>query len=287
MNELIDEKNNPKMTLESIILRYSSRGMNILAKHLPVDYCMVAAKALLQKKHGRVLLCTGFHCFDAGETDGPIGTLFLAKALREIGFCPVIMIDEYSVSYFDEETSFPQIVFVDSQNILYVPSNDCEDDRNFNFDAMIAVERCGRAEDGKYYNMKGIDISSHTPSVDDLFINNNSCLTIGIGDGGNEIGMGNCAEIIQKELLLNPSSVKTDYLIVSTVSNWGAYGLIAALSKLTGKNLLPKINDVEKYLCYIVDLGAVDGVKGPFNYSVDGFDINVEKEILEDITKLI
>ena len=56
-------------------------------------------------------------------------------------------------------------------------------------------------------------------------------VTIGIGDGGNEIGMGKIPhETIVKNIPngdLIHCRVPTDHLIVAGVSNWGAYALAA------------------------------------------------------------
>ncbi len=261
-------------SVESVILQHSSRGMDILRRYMPADYCMKAAEDLLRQPRGKVLVCTGFYCFGTGETDGPVGTYFLAKALKELGYSPVIVTDMYSMRYFVADPSY-QLIEYDNETLEGI--GDCV--------AMISVERCGRAADGRYYNMKGVDISQFTPGIDDLFINSR-CLTIGIGDGGNEIGMGNLEDIIREKLDIIPSSVKVDSLIIATVSNWGAYGFIAALGKLTGKCLLPSSGDVVKYLEYIVILGAVDGIKGEGHCSVDGFNPEVEREIIDALSSI-
>jgi len=33
----------------------------------------------------------------------------------------------------------------------------------------VAIERCGRAADGNYYNMRGVNIRHLVDSIDDLF----------------------------------------------------------------------------------------------------------------------
>ncbi len=276
-------------TIESIILQHSSRGMDILRRYMPADYCMKAAEDLLRQQRGKVLICTGFYCFGTGETDGPVGTYFLAKALKELGYSPVIVTDMYSMRYFIAEPDY-QLIGYDNESFEYIEGyNSYADMRNRSYTedcvAMISIERCGRASDGRYYNMKGVDISRFTSGIDDLFIRSN-CLTIGIGDGGNEIGMGNLEDIIREEINIIPSSVKVDDLIIATVSNWGAYGFMAALGKLTGKRLLPSSDDVREYLRYIVILGAVDGIKGEGHYSVDGFGPEVDEEIIDALSSI-
>ena len=60
---------------ESIILRHSGRGMNLLREYLPEDYCAEAAKEILSWPKGIVFLTTGFYVAGFAETDGPAGTI--------------------------------------------------------------------------------------------------------------------------------------------------------------------------------------------------------------------
>ncbi|NPT61957.1 DUF4392 domain-containing protein [Paraburkholderia sp. 5N] len=56
--------------------------------------------------------------------------------------------------------------------------------------------------------------------------------TIGVGDGGNEIGMSVLPyEIVRDDIpngSLIASTTPTDHLIVAVVSNWGGWGLLLA-----------------------------------------------------------
>jgi hypothetical protein len=58
--------------------------------------------------------------------------------------------------------------------------------------------------------------------------------TIGIGDGGNEIGMGSLPKEIIESGIPNgeviAAATPVDSLIVAGVSNWGGYGLLAAMA---------------------------------------------------------
>jgi hypothetical protein len=87
------------------------------------------------------------------------------------------------------------------------------------------------------HNMRGICLDDHTAPLHRLFElagDRQFPRTIGIGDGGNEIGMGN---IRWQELRLRlnnapaaiiPCRVRTDWTIVAGVSNWGGMALAAA-----------------------------------------------------------
>lgn len=264
------------LTIEESILRHSGRGMDILYEYSEKNYCTTAGEALLSLRKDSVIgICTGFYCYGSGETDGPIGTHFLAKALKQIGFVPIVITDSHSSIYFDEETDYKTLNY-DTQ-IHEIPDD---------FSALIAIERCGRADDGNYYNMKGKNINETTARIDNLFIGAR-CLTIGIGDGGNEIGMGNMKDIISQKINIIPSVITTTHLIISTVSNWGAYGLIAAISKITNTNLLPTFGEVKDFLEKIVNHNAVDGTTGLHTHTVDGFDIKEDETIITELSKII
>ena len=264
--------------IETIISNYQHRGLEPLLQIMPTDYCTIAAEAIMELPGKTILICTGFYSYGFGETDGPIGSFFLYAALKKLGFEPVIITDSYNEVFFKQYQLNYELYnhTTYAKNILnkYQPS------------AIIAVERCGRAADGTYYSMKGKNISAFVSSMDDLFIQAN-CLTIGIGDGGNEIGMGKYYEELSATIPLIRSIIQTDYLITATVSNWGAYGLLAALSCITKINVLPSFMEVEEYLKFIVENGATDGFLGAKHLSVDGFDLSVEKEIIELLKNVI
>ncbi|MBO6210789.1 MAG: DUF4392 domain-containing protein, partial [Schwartzia sp.] len=212
--------------IEDIILRHSQRGMTKLRPHMEADYCRQAAEEICSWKRGVVLLTTGFYVAGYPETDGPTGTAVLASVLRDMGFRPVIVTEPENAELFrirDFEVATAEVgVDVDffRQMIFeYHPVG------------MISVERCGLNAENDYANMRGISISEHNAPTDILFqiAHEYDIRTVGVGDGGNEIGMGNVADIIKQELSLVPCVVKVDYLVIASVSNWGAYGLAAYL----------------------------------------------------------
>ena len=143
---------------------------------------------------------------------------------------------------------------------------------------LIAIERVGPSKkDGRCYTMRGRDVTADTHSVDPLF-DSYSVTTIGIGDGGNEIGMGKIPhETIVKNIPngdLIHCRVSTDYLIVAGVSNWGAYALAAGVALLRGVDLPDELFDPDReraILQTMVDAGPlVDGVTGQQTATVDG-----------------
>ena len=95
--------------------------------------------------------------------------------------------------------------------------------KEVNPSVIIAIERCGWTDDGMYRNMRGRDITPHNARIDHIF--SGSTPSVGVGDGGNEIGMGNLAEEVPKieTLVRLPCVTTVDKLILASVSNWGGY----------------------------------------------------------------
>ena len=152
---------------------------------------------------------------------------------------------------------------------------------------MISIERCGRNKYGTYANMRGEDIGAFTAPIDEMFIKYQGIIpTIGVGDGGNEIGMGKIAGPISRKLSLEPCVVPVDIFVIASVSNWGAYGIVAALARLCRMELVPKFEWVETFIKKTVNIGSVDGITGWQSISVDGKNMRTEYEILHALRKI-
>ena len=90
-------------TIEDIVLRYSERGMKDIRPYVSTDCCHKAAKEILSWERGNVFLTTGFYVAGYAETDGPVGTLTLALALKKLGFSPIMLTDSYCEGFFEEQ----------------------------------------------------------------------------------------------------------------------------------------------------------------------------------------
>ena len=268
-------------TMEDIILQYSRRGMDLLRRELPQDFCRKAARAVWSWPRGTVLLATGFYVAGHAETDGPSGTLVLARALKQIGFRPVVVTDAFCRGFFEPEGI--EVIYMDANAGERSARRILEKYRPV---GMISVERCGENVRGDYANMRGVSIRSNTAPVDLLFdLARGTVPTVGIGDGGNEIGMGNVKKAISEKLSLVPCRTETDHLIIATVSNWGAYGLAAELSGLAYEDLLMSAGELRAFLTRTVAMGSVDGMSGRPVLRVDGFPVEMEESILEELRR--
>ncbi|MBI4199626.1 MAG: DUF4392 domain-containing protein [Chloroflexi bacterium] len=274
--------------IEDIILDRDRRGIAQLRAHLPDDFCDQAAGLILERP-GRVLIGTGFYILGAGapETDGPPGALFLGQALQALGYSVTYVTDRYSAFLFqglaspDSVVEFPVVDDEASERYARLllarlkPS------------VVVAIERCGMTASRRYLNMRGVDITEYTARLDSLVLHHKA--TIGIGDGGNEIGMGNLAEHIPlvPSLPREPNTTRVSHLVIASVSNWGAYGLAAALSLRQAQNLLPAPEREEEVIRHMVDRGAVDGIEVRPVYGVDGFSLEENRETLERLHALL
>ena len=277
------------MLIEDIILENDKRGISDLRSLLHDDFCLEAADQILAN-HGPVVITTGFYILNAQapETDGPPGALAIGNALEKLGYDVHFVTDHQTVMLLRD-------ICPRSANIIEFPITSYQKSilfcKNLISDLsptlLISIERCAADAEGIYRNMRDLDISDHTAKIDLLFEMHNR--TIGIGDGGNEIGMGNIQTGIENSATLvnYPVTSETSKLVISSVSNWGGLGLVAALSIKTGRNLLPSESEHAKSITSIVDLGAVDGVSGSKDYLVDGFSVHDNLKVLSKLNDFV
>lgn len=272
-------------TIEDIILSNDRRGISSLRSHLPSNFCENAARLILENK-GTVFITTGFYILNCGvpETDGPPGAMAIYKALEKLGCNVYIVTDEFSAPLM-------QGLIDDKNKVLIFPIIDFPTSERYarqlldkhKPSLLISVERCGVTKYSRYLNMRGKDISNFNAKIDYLFEMHDK--SIGIGDGGNEIGMGNLAEVIPtiQGLPGEPCITEVKSLIIASVSNWGGYGLVAAVSILAEKNLLLSIDEDRAIIERTADLGAVDGMKEKQIAGVDGFSLDENSQILSQL----
>ena len=265
--------------IENLLVARNPRGMQTLQAALVPGYYLRAAQ-LLQSATGRVLIGTGFPVAGTYETDGPVGAIALYRTLETLGAEPILvcgapLADAIANDYRVHKISLgePAVSRVEAQNALqqYQPS------------LVISIERPGMAADGKYYNMRGEDISPACASFD-YFLSTASCPTIGIGDGGNEIGMGNVAKTLE-QLSIIPSATCCDELVIADVSNWAAQGLIAMLSVLRQQDMLLGWDNLA-ILQYLSGRGSVDGVTRENRLTEDGLSADISEKLINDLRKL-
>ena len=220
-------------------------------------------------KASRIVIVTGFYIKQAGapETDGPPGAVVLGRAAARTGKSVTLVTDSRNCSCLtacSRRVNGPVVISADGYE--EIPSN---------MDLLVFIERPGHAPDGRYYDMKGTDISDVVAPLDRA---SDAALkmgvpVLGIGDGGNETGMGLLYDALAERLPRYASFlsiVSATVCLPVDVSNWGAYALSAVLSAFYRRWLGLDDGEEGAMLEAIVDAGAVDGFTGRPSQSVDG-----------------
>ena len=267
-----------------------------------------ACRSIAEHPSPRVGIVTGFMIPTVepptGETDGPPGAIFLAQAFTGLGI-PCTLFSDAS-GYGAVRAGLKFLNLSQTATLIDLPMNL---DRSVVLHSMrpvthlIAIERSGPSYDfdaippdhrGRNHTMRGRDITHLTAPAHLLFENHREYVTIGIGDGGNEIGMGKvpyptvCRNIPNGELIA--CRVATDHLIVAGVSNWGAWALAAGVMMMKGAvdaSLFDPQREL-KLLDHLVEHGPlVDGVTGQRTSTVDGLSFADYVKPLEQIGRLV
>ena len=249
-----------------------------------------ACRSMLDRHEVALEVFTGFFVPTASppafETDGPLGSVFLMRALTGIVVQIAIGSPEPCSKAMESGLSaaeFKGFVVVPISGGNFRPSSCIQSGTEwpgYEGTHLVAVEHAGRAIDGRSYSMRGRDITAETRTIDCDFLKapRHGLVTIGIGDGGNEIGMGKIPhETIVKNIPngdLIHCRVPTDHLIVAGVSNWGAYALAAGLFVLLDRKPPAGLFDPDRELsileAMVRDGPLVDGVTGRQTATVDG-----------------
>jgi hypothetical protein len=258
-----------------------------------------AARALSRAR--TVLIVTGFIVADGmPETDGPPGAAVLGRALRRLGArvrytsdaatLPTLSAALDALDEPDDAFAYPDGAAAATEVLARErPTH------------LVAIERPGRGRKGDYLNMRGLSVAQWNRPIDQMFLRGRPTprasrsrpstsrsgpaplATIGVGDGGNEIGMGNVRALLMRQGSLMAriaSAVRVDHLVVAGVSNWGAYGIVAQLGRLTGQALLHTPDDERRLIAACVDAGAVDGVTRERTRTVDRMDADTHAAIV-------
>ncbi|WP_297507230.1 glutamate cyclase domain-containing protein [Thermococcus sp.] len=229
---------------------------------------------MLLNNFKRVLIVTGFPIppADIPETDGPPGALAVALAVEKLGGRADIL-------------TYPEI----RGALTEFWDSFVERPRISEYSLVIAIETPGKSSDGMHYSMSGLEIKREALDGVVLEARRRGIPTIGIGDGGNEAGMGKVRELVVRYIPQGEkiaSVVETDELITSAVSNWGAYGLVAEASMLTGENLLGDFDEVG-IVKALAEAGIIDGVTKRADVSVDGIDMEVHSMIMKFLKAIV
>lgn len=271
--------------------------------------CMDAAmllKSRLEGKRSPALIVTGFpQGGGVPETDGPIGAALLARALfLAFNVESVIVVDEGHEEMmkatcvgagliplpFPSDGVIRPIQFARPVYIRTVPVDPvasrslCDTLLDVTRPAVaVSIERPGANDRGLYSGFGGRSLDGMVADLDYLV---HACRArnvpfIGVGDGGNELGMGLLADDLKS---IYPKAVDAgtgrggvaavacvDHVVVSSVSNWAVTGMIAALSAVIENPLIFHDLEVEKRCIErCCASGCVDGITSSPDHIIDG-----------------
>lgn len=262
-----------------------------LAQAAPAPDFNALTDTLLSAK--RAVILTGFpvDCGGVfrGETDGPGGAANLAHALKAVG-CDVTLLSDC--------VSLPQVraaadCLVPGAEVVCLPEKGTAAFAESLLTRLrpthfFTIERPGKGADGHFHNMRGGVIDSMVTDTDFLLPLSRrlGAVSISIGDGGNELGMGALRAVIEAQVPHGArlAAMETaNFTLVSGVSNWWGWGAAAVLSAATGRWLLPSPEEEFYLLSAVVEAGGVDGCTHEAALSVDAQSLSAHQRLLSRI----
>lgn len=289
---------------------------------------LVAAERLRERVQpgDAVIIATGctYPGFElvVGEPDGPMGSASLARALAlGLQAKPLIVAEECLVDGVRSAVRAAGLntITVDhlmrlspelnrSASVLSFPVDDDEAIREsrrlldmLHPSAVVAIEKLGPNERGVYHMVKGHDASAFQAKAARLFeaARLRGLLTIGVGDRGNEIGMGAIAETV-KQLLPYGSrcqcpclggvadATEVDVVVPGTCSNWGAYGIAACLAAiLDAPDIFHDAGAEARMLRACIEAGMADGISILCEPAVDGIPEDVHLAVVTILNMVV
>jgi hypothetical protein len=249
-----------------------------------------------------VLVLTGFLIPPTypQETDGPPGATSVARAMdRALGANPIIACEPNGVDVCEATAVAGGLRVEDREAALRsrhtVAIEEFPTDRtaageyaqtvvdDLDPAAVVFVEKVGANAAGVYHNSAGHDISEQSAKTDELLDRLNDVLTVAVGDGGNEVGMGVVEDAVREHVDHGrecqcpcnsgiAATEEVDVLVPATVSNWGGYAIAAALDATIRANT-GALHDPEteiRMLDQCALAGGIDGIVGGTDGGCDG-----------------
>ena len=197
-------------------------------------------KSVLLLSHAdKVAVTTGFPVREdqevKEETDGLPGAISICQALLSLDKQVSLLCDDSVLRLYQSCVDHVTSLRALKSTIAVLPYSEAlrlvskSNDPPWN--VLVAIERAGRNKHGNHCSMTGRTVA--VDPMDDLFITLGShplVNTIGIGDGGNELGMGKVYDSVVQHIPngeVIACKTSCDCVIAAGVSNWA--GLAVAL----------------------------------------------------------
>jgi hypothetical protein len=250
------------------------------------------------------------------ETDGPVGAVYLARVLDEVLHAvPIIIIDPELQRYCAKPSANGGLLVTTVEGALLAKRGRVQAAAVSFFDcpvddaaasaaathfmdtvapqALIAIEMPGLAADGFAHTASGRAIvHAHLAKADPFFAQaaERGVLRIGLGDGGNELGMGNLRDTLAQ---LSPigatiaAVAEADVPVVGASSNWAAYAIGVCLEALGGSTQVNRSIDLPGIIRRCAEEGAIDGYTSRPEAKVDGTPISLNVSVIELMTYIV
>ena len=291
----------PIETIEALIQEEVGRNIVVLAAAARGNLRRAAASIAATGKPV-IGIITGFYVPSgippAAETDGPVGVALLALGLQRAGIAWRVATDTPCAAACAAALKAAGL----PDTSLDVAELDAPLDplvaawREAGVTHALSIERCGRSADGRPRNARGGDVGAYTVAMDDLFAAG-PWSTLAIGDGGNEIGMGALPRDLITAYVANGETIASvtpaDHLVVAGVSNWGAWGLLAALALLRPdwraslSSALDPAHDEAILRATVANGPAVDGLSRAQALTVDNLGMDIHHAKLRAIAAVV
>ena len=253
-----------------------------------------------------VLILTGFVLIPhkVPEMDGTVSAMLLARALvLAFGAKPVIVCPADSVEairrcaavvglhcYEDLEAvkalpmSMGVVAF--TKNAAEAPAQATALADAARPAAVIAIEAAGANALGVYHNSAGQDVTALQAKTEALWdlLRQRGVANIAIGDLGNEIGMAAIGAHIRRYVPYTApgecacgcgggilSATAADNVITATCSDWGCYGMMAALAYLKKDMEILHHEDMESEVMRVAARNGFIDMTGSLLPGIDGF----------------
>lgn len=234
-------------------------------------------QSLLAKPGARIAIFTGASVpnhLPNGENDGPMGSAVLGRALEKLGYAVTIFTER---EVLESQRAFTHILGseVAIEELLRDPTDQHARIAQ-EFDIGITVEKAGGNREGLLHSINANVRTGTRANIDALIAALNAAgkLTVGIGDGGNEIGFGKVYDLAREILPYGDTIVTvvaTEYLYPVAISNWGAYALAAGLAIGADRPDLTVTPEEERAMLEkAIELDCRDGGTGRAEFAVDG-----------------
>lgn len=283
----------------------------------------MAAAMLLKERVARqriVLILTGFPVMpsQAQETDGPVGAAALAYGLN-LAFeaVPVLLAEEEALPCIRAACRAAGLNIQDAPEqargrraVVLLPFTKDPAAAQSSAESLvealepaaaIAVERIGWNVLREHHSGRGVRLSHLVAKLDPVFevMHGRGLPTVGIGDLGNELGLGSIRPAVERATAYGAKcecpcgagmacAVPADVPVVAGVSEWGAYGVCAALAYLQADpDILHSPAQEEAMLRACASAGAIDGPTGRPLPWVDGIETEYHVQLVRQLHDVI